>query len=93
MIPNPPWKQYEEEDILNKVRKLLKLRNQLIPYLYTAFFEYEKYGTPPFRPMVMDFPGEKELWETDDCYMMGNSLLVVPICADSGDAGRKCIFA
>ena len=89
MIPNPPWKQYEEEDILNKVRKLLKLRNQLIPYLYTAFFEYEKYGTPPFRPMVMDFPGEKELWEVDDCYMMGNSLLVAPICADSGEAGRN----
>lgn len=90
MIPNPPWKQYEIEknlagefladDCLEKeVRELLELRNRLVPYLYSAFYFYEKEGTPPFRPLVMDFPEDPAVWDIDDSYMMGDSLLVAPL--------------
>ncbi len=99
MVPNPPWKQFDidknrendllQDDVLqNRVRRLLGVRNRLVPYLYTSFFRYEQEGTPPFRPMVMDYPQEERFWETDDCYMMGDSLLVAPLLADSAQDGR-----
>ncbi|GAA5221264.1 glycoside hydrolase family 31 protein [Membranihabitans marinus] len=46
-----PWSFPEVTDI---VRDNLKLRNQLLPYLYTAFFEYYRKGIPPFRAMVLE---------------------------------------
>lgn len=93
MIPNPPWKQYEieknkageflEEDHLqHKVRELLELRNRLVPYLYTSFYWYWAKGTPPFRPLVMDYPEDAKVWERDDCYMMGESLLIAPVIVE-----------
>lgn len=93
MIPNPPWKQFDikknldnellgDHKLQEDIRKLMEVRNQLIPYLYTAFYQYYKYGTPPFRPMVMEFPDEGQLFETDDTYMMGERLLIAPVAAD-----------
>jgi alpha-glucosidase (family GH31 glycosyl hydrolase) len=38
------------------IRDVMKLRMQLIPYLYTAFAEYRFEGTPPFRAMALE-PG------------------------------------
>lgn len=102
MVPNPPWKQFNieknrnndllmDDSLQKKVRKLLLLRNRLVPYLYTAFFRYEKDGTPPFRPVVMDYPQDERFWENDDCYMMGDSLLVAPLMSGAGteEKGRN----
>lgn len=105
MIPNPPWKQYNvdknragellpDDTLQNKVRELLEIRNQLVPYLYTAFCRYEQDGTPPFRPLVMDFPEDAGVWEIDDEYMMGDALLVAPMIADvpEEERGRRNVY-
>ena len=93
MIPNPPWKQYDREKNLRnellednrlseKVKKLLRLRIRLIPYLYSAFYRYYRYGTPPFRALVLDYPEDPKVWECCDSYMMGEDMLISPIPAD-----------
>ncbi len=48
-----PWSR---PAVTDAVRSLMKLRYQLLPYLYTAFAEYERSGVPPFRHMVLE-PG------------------------------------
>ena len=48
-----PWSKPASTDA---VRSLMKLRNRLLPYLYTAFAEYRRSGTPPFRHMILE-PG------------------------------------
>jgi len=99
MIKNPPWWQVDGEknnnDELmsnykqaeNACRKLFELRMSLIPYLYASFARYRFEGLPPFRALVMDCPADKNTYEIDDEYLMGDSLLVAPVVA--GDEKRN----
>ncbi len=46
-----PWSFPGVTDI---VRDVVRLRTRLLPYLYTAFYEYQQKGIPPFRAMVLE---------------------------------------
>jgi alpha-D-xyloside xylohydrolase len=48
---NKPWSFPEVTDM---VRDNLNLRLKLLPYIYTAFYNYNKKGIPPFRAMVLE---------------------------------------
>lgn len=90
-LKNPPWMQINKdknnrdeflpnwEKVQDDFRKLAELRMSLIPYLYSAFNEYRRSGTPPFRALVMDYPADSKTYEIDDEYMMGPSVLVAPM--------------
>lgn len=45
-----PWSYPEAEEV---VKHYIRLRMRLLPYLYTAFAEYEATGMPPFRAMPL----------------------------------------
>ncbi|MGB8453446.1 MAG: TIM-barrel domain-containing protein [Anaerocolumna sp.] len=95
-IPSPPWKQVdinknlagewmeEAETVTDACRKFFELRMQLLPYLYSAFAEYHKWGIPPIRALVMDYPGEEQVCNIDDEYMFGKSLLICPLTIEDG---------
>lgn len=90
-MPHPTWHQIDEarnkanellpnkEEVQEKVKELLSLRTALVPYLYSAFTDYQQKGIPPFRALVTDYPQDKKTWNIDDEYMAGESLLVAPI--------------
>jgi alpha-D-xyloside xylohydrolase len=40
--------------VTNLVRDAIKLRMRLLPYIYTAFYDYNQKGIPPFRAMVLE---------------------------------------
>ncbi len=46
-----PWSFPEVTD---QVRDVIQLRTRLLPYLYSAFYEYNQKGIPPFRAMVLE---------------------------------------
>lgn len=46
-----PWSFPE---VTEMVRNTIELRMKLLPYLYTAFYEYNQKGIPPFRAMVLE---------------------------------------
>lgn len=46
-----PWSFPE---VTEQVREVINLRTRLLPYLYTAFYEYNQKGIPPFRAMVLE---------------------------------------
>ena len=95
-IKNPPWDQVsraknnndelmpERGEVNEAVRKILQLRMQFVPYLYSAFNEYHATGKPPIRAMVLDWPGDKKVREIDDQFMFGDSVLVAPMFAGEG---------
>jgi alpha-D-xyloside xylohydrolase len=86
----PPWLQYNVEQnnkhqllpnapqLEDKARKLINLRMQLLPYLYAAYAAYYTEGIPPIRPLVMDYPNDKQVIKTADEYMLGESILCAP---------------
>lgn len=64
------------EDIM---RAAISLRYRLMPYLYSVVAQAYEYGYPVIRPVFMAEPANPELRGIDDCYMLGDSLLVAPV--------------
>lgn len=81
-----PWTPYGCE---KEVRKLLHLREKLIPRLKKAFDVYHKTGYPPIRALVMDFTDDTETYNVNDQYMFCDNILVAPISAESESDERK----
>jgi alpha-glucosidase len=46
-----PWSFGEKFEAIN--RKFIELRYQLLPYIYSTFWEHHRYGFPILRPIVM----------------------------------------
>ncbi|HEU5239956.1 MAG TPA: TIM-barrel domain-containing protein [Pyrinomonadaceae bacterium] len=72
-----PWRfgKYYEDII----RKYLKLRYQLLPFLYTTLEEAHRTGVPLFRPLVLNYQDDESTYNLDDEFMIGDDLLVAPI--------------
>jgi alpha-glucosidase len=64
-------------------RKYIRLRYQLMPYLYTQFYEAHKTGLPIMRPLILEYPNDRSVYNLCDQFMVGNSLLVAPVLRPS----------
>lgn len=72
-----PWRFGKfYEDI---IRKYLKLRYQLLPFLYTTLEEAHRTGVPLFRPLLLNYQDDPNTYNLDDEFMVGDDLLVAPI--------------
>lgn len=60
-------------------RAMLKLRQRLIPYLYTLFEECHRTGAPILRPLFWAYPEDPATYPMDDEFLCGDALLVAPI--------------
>lgn len=67
------------EPWLSILREFLRLRERLLPYLYTLCWEAEQTGAPLVRPAFWLDPGDASLWDVDDAFLLGNDLLVAPV--------------
>jgi alpha-D-xyloside xylohydrolase len=81
--PREPW-QFGDT-ALAIVRKYVKLRYQLFPYLYSCACEASRTGIPVLRAMPLAFPGDVNTYDKDFQFMLGPSLLVAPIIDRSGE--------
>jgi len=72
-----PWRfgKYYEDII----RKYLKLRYQMLPFLYSTLEEAHRTGVPVFRPLVLNYQDDASTYNLDDEFMIGDDLLVAPI--------------
>ena len=67
------------EPTLSIYRKYLKLRYHLIDYLYDLFYKESQNGLPIMRPLVLNYPQDKQVCDLNDEYMVGDALLVAPV--------------
>jgi alpha-glucosidase len=61
------------------IRNFLRLRYQLMPFLYTQVWDTCHTGHPFVRPLFWLDPTDTRLWEIDDIFMLGDTLLVAPV--------------
>ncbi|HEY1204726.1 MAG: TIM-barrel domain-containing protein [Bryobacteraceae bacterium] len=61
------------------IRKYLKLRYRLLPFLYTALEEAHRTGVPLFRPLLLNYQDDPNTLNIDDEFMVGDALLEAPI--------------
>jgi len=65
------------------IRRHLKLRYRLMPYLYTAFYEAWKRGYPLLRPLLFEFQGDRNTYNVQDEFLVGDELLIAPVIKDA----------
>jgi alpha-D-xyloside xylohydrolase len=61
------------------LEKYLKLRYELMPYIYSLGYRTYKTGAPFMRALFMDFPGDPSVADIADEYMFGPAFLVAPV--------------
>ncbi len=60
-------------------RRMIKLRQRLLPYLYTLFEECHRTGAPILRPLLFEYPEDETTYTMDDEFLLGDALLIAPI--------------
>ncbi|MBV9577390.1 MAG: alpha-glucosidase, partial [Chloroflexi bacterium] len=75
--PQEPWAFGETYEAY--IRTLLRLRQRLLPYLYTLFEEAHRSGAPILRPLLFEYPDDPTTCSTDDEFLLGSALLVAPM--------------
>ncbi|WP_306207679.1 TIM-barrel domain-containing protein [Actinoplanes sp. RD1] len=72
-----PW-EYSSA-VAGPAAGFLRLRESLVPYLYTAARQTYDTGLPMARALYLAYPGRAEAYEHDTEYLLGDSLLVAPV--------------
>ncbi|KAA9338736.1 DUF4968 domain-containing protein [Hymenobacter busanensis] len=80
-----PWSFGEEYADL--ARHFIELRYKLLPYIYTAFWQYVRQGTPMLRPLAYLDQNDPETYQRMAEFGVGDHLLVCPI-TQAGVDGR-----
>lgn len=60
-------------------QEYINLRYQLLPYLYTLFWEAATTGAPILRPLLYHFPNDPKTYALYDQVLLGSSLMAAPI--------------
>ncbi|NUT97399.1 MAG: alpha-xylosidase, partial [Saccharothrix sp.] len=78
-----PW--LFDEEAVDVLRRFVKLKLSLMPYLDAAARQASAEGVPMMRAMVLEFPDDPGCAHLERQYMLGDSLLVAPVFSDDGD--------
>jgi alpha-D-xyloside xylohydrolase len=83
---NEVWSYgHEAEPILEKY---LRLRYELMPYIYSLAYHTWLTGAPFLRALPLDFPDDPKVAGLSDEYMFGPAFLVAPV-TDQGATSRQ----
>lgn len=67
------------EPIYDAIDKFINLRYALLPYIYSTSWEVTNKQSSFMRALFMDFANDKKVWDINNQYMFGKSILVAPI--------------
>jgi alpha-D-xyloside xylohydrolase len=75
--PNEVWSFGAEAYAI--LRELLFLRERLKPYIRAQMAVAAESGTPPMRPLFVDFPDDPACHAVEDQFLFGPDILVAPV--------------
>jgi alpha-glucosidase len=84
-----PWAF--DEEVIDITRKFVNLRYQLLPYLYTMFWQYIEEGIPMLKPLVYYDQADTQTHYRNDEFVFGNQILVCPILEPNAIGRRMYI--
>jgi alpha-D-xyloside xylohydrolase len=83
---NEVWSYGKEAEPI--LEKYLRLRYQLMPYIYSLGYRNWQTGAPIMRALPLDFPGDAKVADIGDEYMFGPAFLVAPV-TEQGATSRQ----
>ncbi len=84
-----PWAF--DEDVTDIVRKFIEIRYQLLPYLYTAFWNYINDGTPILKSLVLFDQYDVHTHYRTDEFVFGDKILVCPVLEPNAKGRRMYV--
>lgn len=84
-----PWAF--DEDVTTIVKKFIEIRYQLLPYLYTAFWNYADHGTPILKSLVLYDQDDVQTHYRTDEFIFGEQILACPILEPNAKGRRMYI--
>ena len=85
-LANEVWSYGKQAEPI--LEKYLRLRYQLMPYIYSLGYQTWLTGAPYMRALFMDFPDDPKVADLRDEYMFGPAFLVAPV-TDQGATSRE----
>jgi alpha-D-xyloside xylohydrolase len=74
------WRFGDEGNLFyDAIAKYIRLRYQLIPYIYSLAAQVTMRGTPMLRAVALDFPDDAATHDLTDQFLFGPALLVCPV--------------
>jgi len=83
---NEVWSYGKQAELI--LEKYLRLRYQLMPYIYSLGYQTWLTGAPFLRALPLDFPNDPNVADLRDEYMFGPAFLVAPV-TEQGATSRK----
>ena len=83
---NEVWSYGKEAEPI--LEKYLRLRYQLMPYIYSLGYRNWQTGAPIMRALPLDFPDDAKVADIGDEYMFGPAFLVAPV-TEQGATSRQ----
>jgi alpha-D-xyloside xylohydrolase len=77
---------------LDLARRWVRLRYELLPYLWQVAHESSTNGWPVLRPLAFEFPDDPVAAGVDAQFLLGSDLLVVPVFDDSDGPTRRRFY-
>lgn len=84
-----PWAF--DEDVTDIVRKFIELRYQLLPYLYTTFWQYVEEGIPMLKSLMLFDQEDVHTHYRNDEFIFGEKILVCPILEQNARGRRMFV--
>lgn len=76
-MQHEPW--VFGERVEQTCRKYIELRYQLLPYLYSCFWQAATTGAPILRPLLYHYANDPQVSQLHDQVMLGPSLMAAPV--------------
>jgi alpha-glucosidase (family GH31 glycosyl hydrolase) len=80
-----PWNvadQNGDQDVLRVFRQFTELRTRLLPYLAAEGRRTVSERKPLMRALLFDFHDDDRIWDFPYQYLLGDALLVAPVCEE-----------
>ena len=85
-VANEVWSYGKDAEPI--LEKYLRLRYQLMPYIYSLGYQTWLTGAPFLRALPLDFPNDPKVADLRDEYMFGPAFLVAPV-TEQGATSRE----
>ncbi|MBI9033480.1 MAG: glycoside hydrolase family 31 protein [Bacteroidales bacterium] len=76
-VPSEPI--FYSEQTRNIVRDFMKLRYQLLPYIYTMAYQNSISGKPLLKPLFFKHPDDMRFRNYSEAYYFGDQMIVAPV--------------
>ena len=86
-----PQEAYVWASVATATKSAMAIRFQLLPYIYTLFYQAHTTGSTVMRAMAWEFPNDPNLANADRQFFLGPAILVTPVL-EQGASSVSGIF-